>query len=169
MSRRRLPQNELVQDLRHALWSGYIEGVQKFPDKDAKRELLRIACGHCEDFPFAEDLIARTRAPVRAVLKRAGYGEGHPRPSDRPQRFEVRLVGELARACGDPDAQFTELWPRGVYVGSKGRILPRTPATFERKLKWRLGDLDPLVQPEWRAKLLIDDEPCGEGPQEVRR
>lgn len=43
---------------------------------------------------------------------------------------------------------FTELWARGVYVGSMERPLPCTPAVFERKVRWCLGDLDPLSQLE---------------------
>ena len=86
------------------------------------------------------------------MLKSRGFDEGRPRPEDPPQKFEFRLIGELAKACGDPDAMFSELLARGVCIGSKERRLPRTPAVFERKTKWRLADLDPLAQPEWRCK-----------------
>ena len=100
---------------------------------------MKVACGHRSVSPFAQSVVESTREALRKILKAGGFDEGMPRESDRPQKFEVRLIGELAKACEDPDADFTELWARGVYLGSKTRSLPRTPAVFERKIKWRLG------------------------------
>ena len=43
-------------------------------------------------------------------------------------------------------------------MGSSHRKLPRAPAIFDRKVKWKLGELDPLAQPEWRANYTSADE-----------
>ena len=72
-------------------------------------------------------------------MKGCGFEEGKPKPGDREQAFEVRLIGELAKAAEDPDGCFPDFWARGVWVGSGDRPLPRTPAVFARKVKWRLG------------------------------
>jgi hypothetical protein len=110
-----------------------------------------VACGHREASPFPKEEILRTRQELRSLLTSRGFSDGLPRPGDKPQEFEVRLIGELAKAAEDPDAYFTDFWARGVWVGSRDRRLPRTPAVFARKRKWRLGELDPVAQPEWRA------------------
>ena len=112
---------------------------------------MRIACGQRAAAPFPESELIKTRAELRRVLTSRGLADGQPLIGDRPQAFEVRLIGELAKACGDPDYRFTEIWARGVWVGSKERPLPRTPSVFDRKTKWRLGELDPDAQPEWRT------------------
>ena len=65
-------------------------------------------------------------------------------PGDRPQIFEARFLGELAKACEAPDWFLPGIWARGAWVGSKERPLFLTPAMFERKVKGRLGELRPL-------------------------
>ena len=149
--RRRYPSGPTVSELRTALWNGYMVCVAKFEKGCAKRVFLRVACAQLDSSPFHDSDLAATREALRSILMRRGFDEGRPRRDDRPQKFEVRLIGELAKACADPDAMFSEFWARGVYIGSKGRRLPRTPAVFERKTKWKLADLDPLAQPEWRG------------------
>ena len=59
------------------------------------------------------------------------FGPGILEPEDRLQHFEVRLMGELAKACADPDMGFFPVWAKGVWVGSTDRPLQRSPAVFE--------------------------------------
>ena len=69
-------------------------------------------------------------------------------------------MGELAKACADPDMGFFSVWAKGVWVGSTDRPLPRSHAIFEKKAKWKLGDLDPLSQREWRTTLSLVSTPA---------
>ena len=108
---------------------------------------MKIACGHRASSPFPEKTLTAVRAELREVLRARGLGDWRPRPEDRKQSFDVRLIGGLARACRDLDWALTELWARGVWVGSKDRPLPRTPSVFARKLKRKLGELDPHAPP----------------------
>ena len=75
---------------------------------------------------------------LRRILREAGRGTCLPKSGDRPQHFDTRLIQGLLEECEDPDAYFCEWWSRGVWLGSDKRRLPRTPAIFERKIKWRL-------------------------------
>ena len=56
------------------------------------------------------------------------------------QPFFLHLAAELARCLGDPDCQILvrrkDSYSTGVPVGFRER-LPRTPAVFERKTRWR--------------------------------
>ena len=151
IQRRRLPESEVVNLIREALWAGFQRCAPHFDQGCPRRELFRIACGQREGSPFPKSEVEAIRNEIRAILVAAGYSDGMPKPGDRPHAFEVRLMGELAKAAQDPDSYFTDFWARGVWVGSEERPLPRTPAVFARKTKWRLGDLDPAAQPEWRS------------------
>ena len=146
-----LPMTPIVAQTRELLWTGFLRCVPFFDRGCPRRELMRVACGHRDSSLFPKEEILRTRQELRSLLTARGFEDGLPKPGDRPQAFEVRLIGELAKAAEDPDAYFTDFWARGVWVGSRDRRLPRTPAVFARKRKWRLGELDPVAQPEWQA------------------
>ena len=137
IDRRQLPDSDVVNLIREAIWGCFVRCVPSFDKGCPRRELLRIACGHRDKSPFPEAEIAQTRREIRAILKACGFSEGLPREGDKEHAFEVRLMGELASAALDPDSYYTEFWARGVWVGSKERPLPRTPAVFARKTKWR--------------------------------
>ena len=79
------------------------------------------------------------RTDLRLILKAAGMGDGLPREGDVVQHFEVRLIQDLLRAFADPDWHFCEWWARGVWIGAPSRKLPRAPAVFERKTKWKFA------------------------------
>ena len=105
LSKRRFPSSTAVLELRTALWQGYMASVAKFERGCARRVLIRGACAQRDSFPFHDSDPAATREALRAALKSRGFDEGRPRPEDPPQNFEVRLIGELAKACGDPARQ----------------------------------------------------------------
>ncbi len=74
-----------------------------------------------------------------------GSGSTFPRPSDQPQRLRVRLLQSVLALGGDPDVPGMEHFCRGVRVGV-GVRLPRTPAVYARKRRWRLqpADAEPI-------------------------
>ena len=63
------------------------------------------------------------------------------REGDR-QKLPVRwrLFGALLAAADDPDAKGVAAYAPGVAVGVQQR-LPRTPAVFPQKRRWRLSAL----------------------------
>ena len=151
IKQRIFPSCRVVALSREILWAGFLRCVPSFDRGCPRRELMRVACGHREASRFPEAEVLRTRQELQTLLKSCGFSEGLPRPGDKRQAFQVRLIGELARAAEDPDAYFADFWARGVWVGSRDRPLPRASAVLARKRKWRLGELDPLAQPEWRS------------------
>ncbi len=66
-----------------------------------------------------------------------GTDATRPRPSDQPQRLRVRMLQAVLALGEDPDAPGMEHFCRGVRVGV-GVRLPRTPAVYARKRRWRL-------------------------------
>lgn len=66
------------------------------------------------------------------------------------QPFEVRLIQGLLAAFGDPDHYFGEWWAQGVWLGSPSRKLPRTPAVFDRKTKWRFTETSEEGRGDWQ-------------------
>ena len=67
------------------------------------------------------------------------------------QVFEIRLIQALLESCEDPDAYFCNWWATGVWLGSPKRRLPRTPAVFDRKTKWRLAEPTEQLHGEWQC------------------
>ena len=64
--------------------------------------------------------------------------------------FEIRLIQALLEACEDPDHYFCEWWAPGEWLGSMSRTLPRTPAIFDRKTKWRWAEPTDELHGEWQ-------------------
>ena len=95
--------------------------------------------------PSPSDIVAEIRGKLRMAFKESGHGDGQPEPGDVTQAFEFWLMQSLLSAFQDPDGYFSKIWARGVLLGSPSRKLPRTPAAFDRKVKWHFpepgGDL----------------------------
>ncbi len=68
-----------------------------------------------------------------------GKGSASPRAEDLPQRVRIRLLQEVLRLGGDADVAGMEHFCRGVRIGV-GVRLPRTPAVYPRKRRWRSFD-----------------------------
>jgi len=78
---------------------------------------------------------------IRISLRKLLGDRGHhleAEPGDQEQPVDVRLLGALLREAGDPDFEvFSTTYPAGVRVGV-GAELPRTPAVYEEKVRWRI-------------------------------
>ncbi len=117
----------------------------------------KLATGGFQDSPFPP---ARTQA-LRAYARELLAGDGlaalaEPRVGDRPRPVNVRLLQALLTAAGDPDRGVWDTFAKGVPTGVSDR-LPRTPAVYGRKRRWRLpeqhnpdGWLTPLEAHPWR-------------------
>ena len=98
-----------------------------------------MATGRARGSPVAPSLVAEgRRLLVKSLCSWGVQGElpDHPRPG---QCFLIEALGELLRILGDPDwrifASRRHSFATGVPLGLEG--LPRTPAVFERKRRWR--------------------------------
>jgi hypothetical protein len=106
------------------------------------RLVFAMACGQVRTCPFSEELLRAGRELWFECLVRGGSSLtieqlGQVAPY---QPFYLSAIGETLVLIGDPDARIYHLSPEsfttGVAVGM-GHRLPRTPAVFERKAKWR--------------------------------
>ncbi len=104
----------------------------------------KLAAGEVLTDPFAaeegglRDLIDQ----VLSALSAPG-ASAFARSSDVAQPVRVRALQRILQLGGDPDWRGMEHFCRGVRIGVSHR-LPRTPAVYSRKRKWRLeGQADP--------------------------
>ncbi len=100
----------------------------------------RLAKGGYSTTPFPAGSTEALRGYAEQLLAEEGQpGVCLPRPGDRPQPIRVRLLEALLRSGGDPDVNCWTQFAQGVPTGVSDR-LPRTPAVYEKKTKWRLKD-----------------------------
>ncbi len=80
-------------------------------------------------------------------------GSAVARSEDVAQPIRIRMLQRILFLGGDPDHRGMEHFCRGVRLGV-GTVMPRTPAVYARKRKWRLdgqGDAAFDVEAERRA------------------
>ena len=108
-------------------------------DQDGKwaDELFRRLCtGSVHECPFPEAVVHDLAEYAMALFDGQMACARH-RATDLEQAVRVRLLQAILREAGDPDANGMDHFGRGIRVGV-GCRLPRTPAVFERKRRWRL-------------------------------
>lgn len=119
---------------------------------DQKRMVFQLACGHFKESPFTADMVTAARqAWFETVRKSANITTDTINGVVPGQPFFLKAIGETLKAIGDPDWRilteskrfnFADGMPIGVGVR-----MPRTPAVFEKKVKWRKVD-DTEFSPE---------------------
>jgi hypothetical protein len=102
---------------------------------DALGFMLKLAAGRVKTCPFDEGSLSEARASIRLL---AGFGEKEDVVASG-QVFHLKLIGRLLKLYGDPDWEFVDGMGEGVPLGVDEQ-LPRTPAVFEEKGKWKLPD-----------------------------
>ena len=105
--------------------------------------LLNLAVGRVEQCPFDPQSIRELKKATVEALKRHGL-ELRRKDADRTDLpIDYRYLDLLLRAAGDPEVHLGS-FAEGVRVGPGAR-LPRLPALYARKKKWRLPEqADPL-------------------------
>ena len=96
---------------------------------------LMLAAKRFKELLFSAEALAAARNDIRTAVGLSAdqdvVAEG--------QVMHLPLIGQVLRACGDPDWELFEGLGDGVNVGVDEE-LPRTPAVFEEKDRWRLPD-----------------------------
>lgn len=90
--------------------------------------------------PFSPEALARTRQEWGKV---AGCRDDLVECVRGYQHFHLDLIGAMLEAVGDPDWRQAATSPQSFKTGipaGVGLRLPRTPAVYERKRKWRSLD-----------------------------
>ena len=106
--------------------------------KPLKVLLAELVGGKIADDPFPEEMISEIRDKLKNELARLypGMPTGK-QPGDRDQPIQVRLLSVFLKACEDPDWKGMLSYCAGIRYGVAEK-LPRTPAVFPPKRKWRL-------------------------------
>ena len=128
--------DDLGAQLKSLIWKVVGEmNPQKF--------LATLACGKVKSSPFTEAQVAEGRNLLGSWLK-----NHHEEPTlavHDGQPFTLHLLASILKVIGDPDWRFlccsSDPLTTGVNIGAK-KSLPRTPAVFERKVKWKVHDED---------------------------
>ena len=101
--------------------------------------VAKLADGKITECPFSDELAAEGRELVFSMLESAGAVlPARQRPKGQP--FFLAALEEMLRISGDPDYRAfyssSVSFAKGVRLGHASR-LPRVPAVFEKKTKWR--------------------------------
>ena len=114
----------------HCFWHRRNTGVQMSLFQD-------LSQGNVKTSPYSREVADSLRAKVLGVFTR--HGRQIPTlTNDRVQNTpRWRLFGALVSAADDPDATGISAFAQGTPVGV-GVKLPRQPALYRRKRKWRL-------------------------------
>ena len=113
------------------------------PDHQAL--VLQMACGKLEESPFPDLLLLDAREAWFSQIESASkFPPEEIRGVTANQPFYLCALGESLRLLQDPDwrvlySSTRECFAKGVSVGV-GVRMPRTPAVYERKSKWRKLD-----------------------------
>ena len=113
--------------------------------------VLKMLVGKTEAMPFTKEQIEKGKQFIRGWLAQVGCPEKRGK-RDRPQDQEIRMLQALLKACADPDAPALDSYAVGVRLGHSMRM-PRTPAVFEQKTRWRLDyETEEEQTLEWAKK-----------------
>ena len=93
--------------------------------------------GKLTSSPFPPEQITKGKAFLEAWCK-----PGTKQPGDVDQEINIRLLQSFLSIAEDPDAPALDCYAEGMFLGHNRRM-PRTPAVFEEKKKWRLGYVPP--------------------------
>ncbi len=139
----------------------YVKQLHSHIGLSAEQLFDRLAAGQVADDPLAQDPGGQ-RQLVDNVLRALHNRDCSPyaRAEDVAQPIRIRLLQAVLFLGGDPDYRAIEHFGRGVRIGV-GVKLPRTPAVYARKRRWRLeGQADPDFD------LLAEREALGEAWRE---
>ena len=114
--------------------------LQLTSEEEMRRDLYRLALGKCNDPPFRKEVAERARqAWLECLAEKSGLAVAELSAVEPRQPFLLAAIGEHLKVIEDPDAEAFSPDPgtfrTGVPLGVQG--MPRVPAVFEAKEKWR--------------------------------
>ena len=98
------------------------------------RVVCSLACNKVDADPLKGADIKAAAAITKLVETEGFRRDG--KANHQACSIDFELLGELARRMDDPDYRMCELMSEGVPIGWQQR-LPRTPAIYDRKTRWR--------------------------------
>ena len=110
--------------------------------------LADLIKGETKFDPFPEADLLELRTDLKKLLS-VDLADAvlEPQRDDRVQIVQIRLLSETLRACQDPDWKGLHHFLPGIRYGVDQK-LPRTPAVFPPKKKWRLPEQQARRSPE---------------------
>ncbi len=132
----------------------YIINLQSHLGMTAEHLFELLASGQIQEDPLAKDPTGFRLLvdQVQQALRNDVYSP-FARTNDLPQPVRIRTLQSILWLGGDPDYRALDHFGRGVRIGV-GVKMPRTPAVYHRKRRWRLqgqGDPDFDLQGERAA------------------
>ena len=109
--------------------------------------VAHLACGKVTECPFPNEVIQRAKGLHDTWCHDCGVYSSRGEVEDLQQVVDVRRLQMFLRTCGDPDEAALDTYAMGVKVGADVQ-LPRTPAIYLEKQKWRLPEL-PEDEANW--------------------
>ncbi len=98
----------------------------------------RLAAGQIQEDPVPPRITFGLTEQVTRLFDECDE-PARRRPGDRDQIIHIRLLMAIMREAQDPDVAGMWHYCRGVKLGVNHRM-PRTPAVFEPKRRWRLQE-----------------------------
>ncbi len=122
----------------------YVEHLHSRIGLSAEQLFGRLAAGQVAEDPLSQDPSGQRHLidEVMSALSNDVYSP-YARAEDAAQPIRIRMLQAILFLGGDPDYRAIDHFGRGVRIGV-GVKLPRTPAVYARKRRWRLeGQGDP--------------------------
>ena len=148
MDQRRYPQSDT--------WSEVAALVKKFGDHHGTTKLLmEPALGRVEKNPFPVDAVQELEQQTVSALASRGLPLNRLHGDRDALPFDFRFIDLLLRASEDPEVRLGG-FAQGVKVG-RGTRMPRHPALYRSKWKWRLEQQrDPT---NWQEEEKLSESP----------
>ena len=139
-SRRRLPETgNLVRELSQSM---------KLDAKSWEKTTFAMLAWKLTTDPHSAEQRSAGTDFLEGWVKQRGFPPT-PTAEDIPQGPRIRLLQSFLKACDDPDAEALDIFATGVRLGYRQRM-PRTPAVFAAKAKWRLKyDIHNAEHEDW--------------------
>ncbi len=135
----------------------YVHNLYYHIGVNAQTLFHQLAKGEVDSDPFERDPAGLRRLidEVQIALEDK-TGSAVAQTGDLAQPVRIRMLQRVLLLGGDPDHAGMEHFCKGVRIGV-GTVMPRTPAVYARKRKWRLeGQGDPEFDAEGERRALGD-------------
>ncbi len=99
----------------------------------------RLARGEVAESPLPEPEMSALAEYAMGLYDGDEAGGARPRAEDQHQVVRIRLLQSILRDANDPDWRGMDRFAAGIRLGV-GRRMPRTPAVYARKRRWRIAE-----------------------------